>query len=111
MYTIKEILSGKFITESPIERILVNKLRGQKIVFETQKKIGKYRVDILIGRLVVECDGAEFHRHDKRDRDMFLRSLGYTVKHYTGSEIFNNCFWVLRDIKNELFNMRNAVAK
>ena len=102
MFTIKEILSGKYRTESPIEAILVNKLKANNIEFETQKNIGKYRVDILIGNLVIECDGKEFHQNDSPDRDRFLRSQGYIVKHYTGSEIYNNCFGVLKDIKQAM---------
>jgi hypothetical protein len=68
---------------------------------------GDYRVDFLImhpegavgSRMtgtIVECDGHEFHEKTKdqaardkaRDRD--LQIAGYTVLHYTGSEIWND---------------------
>lgn len=99
MYSIKQILLGKYKTESPIERILVNKLYENNIKFETQKNIGPYRSDIVIGNLIVECDGAEFHKQPNHKRDNYLKSKGYIVKHFTGSEINRNCFLVLKEIK------------
>ena len=95
-------------TDSPIEAIAYLMLlialdeleweRGiEEISFDWQKKIGPYRVDFFVkspfGRVVIECDGHDFHErtkqqaaHDKK-RDRYLQKEGYAVLHYTGSEI------------------------
>jgi len=72
------------------------------VFIEPQAMIGKYRVDFLITptmgeregkRLIVECDGHDFHERTKaqarkdRSRDRELTALGYLVFRYTGSEI------------------------
>lgn len=63
-----------------------------------QVPIGKYRVDFLLTlrgqKLVVECDGHDFHERTKeqarkdRSRDRYLTNEGYTVIRFTGSEIW-----------------------
>lgn len=72
-----------------------------------QHHIGKYRVDFLLTyrpeitnqntkSVVVELDGHEFHDKDKsqrayeKARDRYLVSQGFSVLHYTGSEVVNN---------------------
>lgn len=77
-----------------------------------QYEIGKYNVDFMldteitdkenpykvnnISKIVIECDGHEFHEKTKeqakrdKERDRYLVSQGYKVLHYTGSEIYNN---------------------
>jgi very-short-patch-repair endonuclease len=46
--------------------------------------------------VIVECDGHEYHERTKaqaagdRKRDRALKSLGYTVLRFTGSEIYKN---------------------
>lgn len=77
--------------------------------FCSQVKIGDFRVDFLFtvvsedgvrSKLVVECDGHNFHERTKeqaardRSRDRQLQQSGYTVFRFTGSEIYNrplNC--------------------
>ena len=72
-----------------------------------QAIIGEYKVDFLIVsnpyhawgspiKIVVECDGHEFHErtkqqaaHDKA-RDRKMQKNGYTVLRFTGSEIWGN---------------------
>lgn len=90
-------------TESPIEAALVRTLRewsdfnGYLSTVTTQVAIGPYRADILIEqddrKLVVECDGSEFHaitkeqvERDKR-RDRYCVARGIYVMRFTGSEI------------------------
>jgi very-short-patch-repair endonuclease len=74
-----------------------------------QAKIGDYRVDFLIyaadmsrrpdrvwRRLIIECDGHDFHERTKeqstrdksRDRDLIMR--GYEVFRFTGSELWRD---------------------
>lgn len=91
-------------TESPIERLLLGTIKdwlsfnGYLTEVTTQASIGPYRADILLeddeGRkLVVECDGAEFHaitkeqvERDKR-RDRYCAARGICVMRFSGSEI------------------------
>lgn len=81
-----------------------------------QHKIGKYRIDFAITyerkwrgnwedkRLLIECDSQQFHerseaerRYEKR-RDRYLISQGYTILHFTGSEIVQNPWSVAAEI-------------
>lgn len=89
---------------TPIEEIAWFTLRrmladGRIKSFQSQKQIGRYRVDFLIedekGKtIVVECDGHDFHERTKdqaqcdKKRDRELQSEGYKVYRFTGSEIF-----------------------
>jgi very-short-patch-repair endonuclease len=68
-----------------------------------QMRIGQYRVDFAILiictqgelRVVVECDGHDFHEKTKEQaagdkaRDRYLNDQGYRVLRFTGSEIWN----------------------
>lgn len=62
-------------------------------------------------KLCVEFDGHEFHektkeqaRHDKqRDRD--IKSAGYEIIHFTGSEVYQDWKSVLNRILDILFNL------
>jgi len=81
--------------ESPIEQIFLRRVleRWPEIDIEAQVKIGPYRADfVLEGKLVVECDGREFHEsltqqaHDS-ERDDLMRELGYIVIRLSGADI------------------------
>lgn len=86
--------------------------RGTWLHIFPQAKFGRYRVDFLVvasgntapiwdvqnpridhRMIVVECDGQEFHRDidRERDRDKFFTDAGFTVLHFTGSEIWRDC--------------------
>jgi very-short-patch-repair endonuclease len=74
------------------------------IVFSTQLRLGKYRADLGfaaledsgVKRVIVECDGHEFHERTKEQvaaakaRDRFMTSSGFYVMRFSGSEIFAN---------------------
>lgn len=86
-----------FLTESPIEDTLRRELRARQIEFETQKKIGKYRVDFFFpqANLIVEADGGEYHstpEQIERDqkRQAILMKRGCLVLRFTGREIYRN---------------------
>ncbi len=89
-------------------------LDSKKIIIGPQSNIGDYRVDFLLEyievrhdiivdrsreystKLIIECDGHDFHektrqqvRRDKA-RDRNLKSCGYEIFHFAGSEIWNN---------------------
>lgn len=90
--------------ESPIEVVLAGALNEwldhneiHDVVVAYQGPIGPFRADILISegprRLVVECDGAEFHsvtkeqvERDKR-RDRYCAARGICVMRFSGAEI------------------------
>ena len=91
--------------ESPIEQVFASAL-GLVITsmainhptMRVQVPIGKYRADIVVvghlgaPRIVVECDGAEFHKDKARDakRTEVIERQGYRVVRVTGSEIHHN---------------------
>lgn len=88
--------------QSPIEKKLYESLLQveEKIKITPQFCIDRYRVDFLIEhrskKIIVECDGHDFHEKTKeqasydKKRDRFLISKGYTVLHFTGSELHKN---------------------
>lgn len=86
-----------------------------RIFVSPQHRIGSWRVDFLIAahyrgswsRIVVECDGHDFHEKTKeqaardksRDRDLVV--AGCKVLRFTGSEIFRNptgCYVQLQEV-------------
>jgi very-short-patch-repair endonuclease len=90
------------VTESPIEEMFLTSLLrtapAAACRVMCQQKIGPYRVDFAFPdcRVVVECDGHDYHektkeqaRRDKR-RDRYLTGEGWRVYRFTGSEIFQN---------------------
>ena len=73
---------------SSLERRLWKALDKFGIPYSTQKREGKYSVDIFVEfgglRLAIECDGTYWHSSDsakKHDfqRDLYLRAKGYSV--------------------------------
>lgn len=87
--------------------------------WEIETDEGKFRVDFAIEaggvpwapklvRIVVECDGHEFHEKTKeqaqRDkaRDRALQRAGWVVLRYTGSEIFHRPWDVMADIRRTI---------
>ena len=55
-------------------------------------------------KLVIECDGHEFHEKTKEQveknnqRDYNLKMSGYDVIHFSGSQIFNNPYKCVSDV-------------
>ncbi|MCL6455084.1 MAG: endonuclease domain-containing protein [Alicyclobacillus sp.] len=103
----------KEMAESPIECIAALYLwdwssGDNRVRLFLQKQIGKYRVDFAVEygdvKIVIECDGHEFHEKTKeqaardKKRDRYLASQGYTVLRYTGSEIVKNPAQIIDDI-------------
>jgi very-short-patch-repair endonuclease len=96
MTSVSEIISSNLRTESPIESRLYTEMKKRGLKPQPQVKIGPYRVDYLLDtkykKIVIEADGAEYHKDKERDRvrDEYLRSKDYTVLRFTGSEIYKN---------------------
>ncbi len=71
-----------------------------------QVKIGPYRVDFMLDyeewrglpKLIVECDGHDFHERTKaqaerdKSRDRYLVGRGFRVVRFTGAEIYRDPF-------------------
>lgn len=86
----------------------------------------QYRVDFLLevrlpgktAALVIECDGHAFHEKTKdqaardKSRDRALTALGYTVLHFTGSEIWKDGQAQLEgDAPQAFFEIRRVLAE
>ena len=92
--------------ESPIEQLFAAALglvvtslpAAERPSLDTQVQISKYRADIVLTgphgapRIVIECDGAEFHKNIGKDakRTAEIEQHGYRVLRVTGSEIHHN---------------------
>ncbi len=104
----------EFLT--PIEKIFKIELERQKILFATQIKIGKFFADFLVEqngkKVVVECDGKEFHNPQKdKERDEILLQKGFETLRFSGSEIFHDVEKCVLKVKNYLFNKKNKSVK
>lgn len=65
------------------ERIVFDALTERNILFEHNKKIGKYYPDFLIKDVIIEIDGERWHNSEKdTERDKKLNQMGYTVKRF-----------------------------
>jgi very-short-patch-repair endonuclease len=84
--------------DSPIEHKLFQSLCCRHYDnFQTQFKIGQYRVDFAYEypKIAIEVDGHEYHstkeqRGRDAQRDRFIQAEGWRVLRYTGTEVFNN---------------------
>lgn len=84
----------------------LEKARTQMFWITLQEPILTYKADFVIGltdfpdaqRIVVECDGHDFHERTKeqamrdRRRDREMQSAGFKVFRFTGSEIHRDAF-------------------
>lgn len=97
--------------KSPIERIFYGILENTQICnVSPQQRIGNYIVDFLVNipvigiNIIFECDGHDFHEKTKeqaqrdKSRDRYLKSQGYDVYRFTGSEIYNSPFKVMIEV-------------
>lgn len=99
---IEAMFSRCFVMLAAEAAVLENDSKPFGIELVHQQQIGKYRVDfsITLGdkKVVVECDGHDFHERNKeqasrdKSRDRELVTLGYRVMRFTGSEIWANPF-------------------
>lgn len=88
---------GKRIRSSSLEQSMWEVLEKLGIVFEKQKHIGPFFVDIFVPmeNLIIECDGEYWHnlpgRPEKdRKRDDYLKEKGFGVIHILEKDIRNN---------------------
>jgi very-short-patch-repair endonuclease len=126
LITVKETENGvRVVTDYPLYGDRDDEYQFV-INVEPQKKIGDFRVDFLLSvytelpdmermevnskgievagckristKLIVECDGHDFHERTKeqarndKSRDRVLQSVGYKVFRFTGSELWRDPF-------------------
>lgn len=72
--------------KSKEERRVSEIFKKNHIKFEAQARIGKYCVDFLIGRVVIEVDGL-CHEQTNRAKDTYLFSQGFVPLHITTSNL------------------------
>lgn len=104
--------------ESPIEELFLAALTeylvwDRSYIVGPQVEIGPYRVDFVVAylpghryetRVVVECDGHDFHEKTKQQaardkkRDRYLAAQGYTVMRFTGSELYRDPFACVEEV-------------
>lgn len=76
------------ISMTPIEAALWQDIREANAVFYPQYPIHGMFVDFAnpVAKVVIECDGAEFHKDKEKDRarDVILTSRGWTVYRISG---------------------------
>lgn len=75
---------------SPIELAMWEALRSQRVWVYPQFPIGRYFADFAhpAAGLVIECDGAAFHRDRQRDRERqkSIEEMGWSVMRITGRD-------------------------
>lgn len=80
-------LAGNRKKMSYPEKVAYDYLTRYNIVFEHNKKIDKYYPDFLIGKLIVEIDGAQWHDKEKdKIRDEIISSYGYQIVRILSTE-------------------------
>lgn len=74
---------------SPIEDITWGEIRYNNLPFWPQFPISRYFADFAnpVKKIVIECDGREFHSYDKdRKRDLLMAENGWTVYRISGAD-------------------------
>lgn len=92
----RDKIKKEYDIESPIEIKALYWFSKYGLFPQFQYEIGKYRADFAFEdiKLVVECDGAEWHSTDEqkkndKERDEYMINLGWKVLRFSGSEIHN----------------------
>ena len=98
--------------ESPIEKILYFELKRFGIECELQYQLKGIRCDIGIPskKLIIECDGKEYHKDKLRDkaRDIPCNKQGWKVERFTGSKIWKNSRKIVLDIIRK-YGLKNGI--
>ena len=92
------------LAEAGTESMVRLRLLALGIAIEVQHRIGRRRVDLLIGdRLIVECDSATYHADPEafqrdRESDRIHLAMGYLVIRLTWEQIHDDWPAIERDI-------------
>jgi very-short-patch-repair endonuclease len=80
-------LAGNRKKMSYPEKVAFEFLTKHNVVFEHNKKIDKFYPDFVVGQIVIEIDGANWHDKEKdKVRDEIISSYGYKVVRILSSE-------------------------
>ncbi len=103
-----------------VDQATLGRLAAGRIAVVPQARVsGGHLADFLVvcgdARLVVECDGAQFHsRRDDaaRDRvlDRVMQRAGYRVYRFTGEEIWRNAAACAESIVEDILRFAAEVA-
>ncbi len=85
-------------TESPFEKLVLQRLLAAGYRVKTQWPVGAYRIDLVVEgnvrRLAVECDGERWHTLEQLQRDLerqaILERLGWIFVRIRGSVFFRD---------------------
>ncbi|MDA2918552.1 endonuclease domain-containing protein [Desulfobacterota bacterium AH_259_B03_O07] len=89
--------------------------KSNVIDFSTGENIMKEKYIELEQKLIIECDGHDFHERTKKqarkdkERDRFLQSTGTPVFRYTGSEIWENVFKCAKEVFEALDKLAESI--
>ena len=75
-----QLLKLKKTNSTKGERRIAEILKKHKIKFKTKWRIGKYEVDFLVGKMIIEIDG-NVHKRTNTERDIYFTSQGYLPIH------------------------------
>lgn len=89
------------------EKFFERVLAENHISFETEKRVGPYFLDFVIGNIDLEIDGKQHKYKDRKehddDRDEYLRSCGYFVYRIAWNSINNESGKAMMKDKIDLF--------
>ncbi|MEK7526779.1 MAG: DUF559 domain-containing protein [Patescibacteria group bacterium] len=85
----------EFQGETYIEGKVRKILEKMKVEFIQEAKFNRFRIDFLVGKVAIECDGEYWHQSEyAKDRDSrkdkLLASLGYKIVRLAGKKINNS---------------------
>ena len=84
-----ELLKFSKSNSTKAERKMCEILKKNHISFKAKYKIGRYVVDFLIGKMVLEVDG-NIHKSQPSKRNTELAKVGYIPIHITTKELYEN---------------------
>ena len=86
-------------------------------VFDTEGEFGEFHTSENGLKLVIECDGHEYHKISKKqvkhdnERDLDLKMSGYEVLHFSGSQIYENPWKCAEDTINYILSRTGKITR
>ncbi len=98
-------LSAEKTIFTPIEQKILDEFVKENIAFVPQARIGRFFVDFLVSigkeKIIIECDGREFHNPVRdKERDKVLSLEKYPILRFSGAKIAHNVTQCVEIIKN-----------
>lgn len=109
---------GNVLTINPQEEIKIDvKKYVADFVFDTDGEFGQFYSSEHALKLVIECDGHEYHKISKKqvkydnERDLDLKMNGYEVLHFSGSQIYQNPWKCAEDAIKYILSRIGKISK